>query len=69
LAFALLFGVNEVVEHISHQPLGAPEIYRGVRRAVTKQFRHLVFYRVEAERLVIIGVRHERENPTTWPES
>jgi plasmid stabilization system protein ParE len=69
LGLRFAFRINEVVERISHQPLGAPEIYRGVRRVVTKQFRHLVFYRVEAERLVIIGVRHERENPTTWPES
>jgi plasmid stabilization system protein ParE len=61
--------INEAVERISHQPLGAPEIHRGVRRVVTKQFRHLVFYRVEADRVVILGVRHERENPTSWPES
>jgi plasmid stabilization system protein ParE len=61
--------INEAIERISHQPLGAPEIHRGVRRVVTKQFRHLVFYRVEADRVVILGVRHERENPTSWPES
>ena len=67
LRFAVRIG--EAVERISHQPFGAPEVHRGVRRVVTKQFRHLVFYRVEAERVVILGERHERENPTTWPES
>lgn len=59
--------INEAIERISHQPFGSREIHRGVRRVVVKQFHHLLFYRIEQERLVVIGVRHERENPTSWP--
>jgi plasmid stabilization system protein ParE len=59
--------ISQATERISNNPLGSPEIRRGVRRVVLRQFRYLIFYRVESERVVVLACIHQRDNPATWP--
>ena len=59
--------VDESLIRISNFPMGGREIYQGVRRVVLRQFRNILFYRIEETRIVIIGCRHERESPASWP--
>jgi toxin ParE1/3/4 len=61
--------IEEAVQRLSCQPFGGPEVHRGVRRIVAKQFPHLIFYRIEESRVVVLGVRHERADQASWPES
>jgi plasmid stabilization system protein ParE len=37
-----------------------------IRRAPVRSFPFGVYYRVEAERIVVIGVFHARRNPAAW---
>ena len=67
LGAAFATRIDESISRISNSPLGAPEVHRGVRRVVMRQFRNLIFYRIEASRVIVIGCRHERENPDEWP--
>jgi plasmid stabilization system protein ParE len=61
--------IQEAVERIAHQPLGAREFHRGIRRVVIRQFPFLLFYRAEQHRVVVVGCRHEREDPDDWPDA
>jgi plasmid stabilization system protein ParE len=59
--------ISQATERISNNPLASPEIRRGVRRVVLRQFKYLIFYRVEAECVVELACIHQRDNPATWP--
>jgi plasmid stabilization system protein ParE len=50
--------LKRVAEQISQFPEAAPEVRNGVRRIVLPVFNYLVYYRVEPERALIIGIRH-----------
>jgi len=43
-----------------------PEVYKTVRRALTRRFPFAVFFLVEETRIVILSVFHVKRNPQTW---
>jgi plasmid stabilization system protein ParE len=43
-----------------------PEVYRTVRRALTRRFPFAVFFVVEETRIVILSVFHVKRNPDAW---
>ena len=42
------------------------EVKRGVRAATIKRFPFLIYYRVETGRVVVLAVRHGRDDPKIW---
>ena len=50
--------------------LGNPEMYqvvhRGVRRALTHRFPYALFYRLEADEVVVIAFIHAHRSPAMW---
>lgn len=47
-----------------------PEMYRvvdyGIRRAFTDRFPFTIYYRIEANDVVVLGVLHSRRDPRVW---
>jgi plasmid stabilization system protein ParE len=38
-----------------------------VRRMIVSRFPYAVFYRVEADRIVVLAVLHTARDPESWP--
>ena len=54
---------------VAELPLARQILYRDVRRLVLRRFPHAIFYRAEAARVVVLGVRHQASDPEQWPGS
>lgn len=59
----LLAEVDAVFAHIEPNPLMCQAVHGNVRRALTKRFPYGVFYVIDAEDVVVIGVLHAARNP------
>ena len=42
------------------------EVYRNVRRALTRRFPYSVFFIVEENRIVVLSVFHVKRSPRIW---
>jgi plasmid stabilization system protein ParE len=51
---------------IARIPQAYREVRPRVRRALLRRFPYMVFFVVESERVVIIGVVHVRQSPDVW---
>src|ERR1051326_7900857 len=40
--------------------------YRGVRAAPMRRFPYIVYYRIEAKRVVVGAIQHGRRHPRAW---
>ena len=43
-----------------------PVKYRGIRRVPVRRFPYSIFYYVEREHIVVLGVFHSRRDPRNW---
>ena len=58
-----LQAVRRCVERIVSAPEAYGVVEADLRAAPLKRFPHLVIYRVEADRVLVIAVQHGRRNP------
>jgi plasmid stabilization system protein ParE len=58
--------VDQTIERIRQHPLAWTEIEAGVRRALVKKFPYSIYYTVQATRIRIHAVRHQRRRPGSW---
>lgn len=58
--------VGELLEKIELMPELHQIIYHHVRRAQTRRFPFSVYYCIEADEVVVIGVLHSRRDPRGW---
>jgi toxin ParE1/3/4 len=61
-----LAAVGRRAEGIAAHPLAAAVVYRGVRAVRLYRFPQVVYYRVEADRVVITAVIHGKRHPRRW---
>ena len=66
LGASFLRSVEQVFERIGHLPESHPIVHRDVRRALTRRFPFSVYYRIEAEEVVVLAVIHSRRDPGDW---
>ena len=63
-------GFVEAVRDLVNQIKNAPErfavSFRNVRRAKTRRFPYIVYYRLFDDRIEIIGVLHASRDPRVW---
>jgi toxin ParE1/3/4 len=59
--------VRQTLRSISEWPAGSPKISDRVRRALTSTFPYAVFYSDESEEIVILAIRHQAQDPKSWP--
>ena len=67
VARAFRLAVREVVARIAEYPESFPEITPGIRRALTSRFPYAVFFAQETESIVILSIKHQAQDPATWP--
>ena len=58
--------IELTLESIQENPVQFPVIYRNVRRALMRRFPYGIFYFLEGERIVVLGVMHTARNPAKW---
>lgn len=58
--------VQAVFDRVSATPEMRPTVYRDVRKALVRQFPYSIFYRVYADRIVVLAVFHNKRNPKIW---
>ena len=51
---------------ITETPLMYPVVHRNTRRALIHRFPFGVYYRVEANTIVVVAVMHGSRNPRRW---
>src|ERR1700745_3818647 len=51
---------------IAERPLAYPLVHRNARRAVLRRFPFGVFYRVEPDQAVVVGILHGSRDPSSW---
>lgn len=66
LGAEFLLCVEEVIERISRTPEMYAVVYQDIRRALTRRFPYAVYYRVESNAVVVVGVLHTRRDPQEW---
>ena len=58
--------INRVVELVSNHPERFPAKHFEIRCAQARRFPYSVFFRPEANRVVVLAVFHARRNPAVW---
>lgn len=58
--------VQAVFDRISAMPEMHAKVYQEVRKALVRQFPYAVYYRVRADRVVVLAVVHNKRNPNVW---
>jgi plasmid stabilization system protein ParE len=60
--------VLSTVESIIERPKMYPTVHRNTRRALIHRFPFGIYYRIEKELIVVVGVMHGRRDPHVWKE-
>ena len=58
--------IERALESIQDNPARFPVIYRNVRRALMRRFPYGIFYFLEGESIIVLGVMHTARNPAKW---
>jgi toxin ParE1/3/4 len=58
--------INRVVELIANHPERFPVKHLEIRCVQARRFPYSVFFRPEANRVVVLAVFHARRNPAVW---
>lgn len=58
--------IEDVFERIQRNPLLHAIVHRSVRRTLSRRFPFAIYYRQEADDIVIIAVIHSRRDPQVW---
>jgi len=60
--------IERVVASISERPFAFPQWKRedAVRRALASRFPYAVFFDVEPQRVVVMGIAHSSRRPRFW---
>ncbi len=68
LGHQFLGEVSAVLGAISEGAESFPVVHREVRRALTKKFPFGIYYRIEADCVVVLAVIHASRHPRQWKD-
>lgn len=60
--------VDAALAVIARDPNLATDVGDGIRRALIRRFPYGIFFLIEGERVVVLGVLHQRRNPRAWQQ-
>jgi toxin ParE1/3/4 len=63
-----LLSIDAALSSIQRSPETYPIVYKNVRRALVRRFPYGIFYLVEEDRIVVLGILHARRDPSTWQD-
>ena len=58
--------VDEVISKIHRNPQIYRKVFLDIRRAVIRRFPFGVFYTIEDQKIIVIGILHARRDPQSW---
>jgi plasmid stabilization system protein ParE len=58
--------VQAVLDRISATPEIHAKVYLEVRKALVWRFPYSIYYRIGADRVVVLAVFHNKRNPDIW---
>ena len=61
-----LLRLDATLSSIQRTPDLYPAVHGKIRRALIRRFPYGIFYLVERNRIVVLGVLHARRDPRTW---
>ena len=59
--------LDRTFDLVRQMPETGPVVHAGLRRLLLKRFPFAIYYRLDAEIVVIHGCLHQRRDPLTWP--
>lgn len=62
----LIASVEEALDRIVENPRLYEVVHDPVRRAVVHRFPYSLIYQIEAERILVVAVFHDRRDPAAW---
>lgn len=57
--------IDALIERIIANPLGFPRVHGETRRAALTRFPYAIYFRLDAEQIVVLAI-HGRQNPARW---
>ena len=61
-----LAAVRTTLDSIQRNPGRYGVVHREVRAAPMRRFPYVAYYRVEADRIVVMAIQHGRRDPRRW---
>jgi toxin ParE1/3/4 len=58
--------LTAVFEMLRQLPEAAPQVHRGLRRALLRKFPYAVYYQLQPEEIRVRAVLHMRRRPRRW---
>lgn len=55
-----------VLSSIAEMPLAYHLVHRTARRALMRRFPFGIFYRIERDQVVVVGILHASRDPNSW---
>ena len=68
LGSEFLLSIDAALSSIQRTPKMYPFVYKNVRRALIRRFPYGIFYVIEEDRIVVLGILHARRDPKTWQD-
>lgn len=60
--------VRRSLRRVAEHPDLYPPMHRGTRRVFTRRFPFGVFYRVEADLIIVVAIMHGSRDPRRWKQ-
>ena len=61
-----LLHVEAALSSLQRSPQWYPVVYKNVHRCLVRRFPYGIFYLVDKERIIVLGILHARRDPRTW---
>ena len=62
-----LVAIENELHFIEENPYYHKEKYKGIRKAITKRFPYIIYFKIESENQVLVyAVLHMKRNPGIW---
>ncbi len=66
LGLRFVAAVRQVLEAVSAQPDGHPEVLPGVREAPVSRWPYCIYYQVHSDHVMVLAVFHTSRDPSVW---
>jgi plasmid stabilization system protein ParE len=66
LGFEFLQELRVAYQRIIDGPTGYQELRSGIRRTLTRRFPYAVYFAVQGDAIVVLGVLHTARDPAEW---
>jgi len=66
VAIRFMAALDRAIEQVADHPERWSSYLHGTRRILLRRFPYAVVYRVEAQRVLVVAIAHQRRRPGYW---